>query len=220
MRAATMKTCRPRPNLASFAFAALCLSLAGCTKPAEPFASQSVVQQSTGLEYQVLTLQDFVRSPIQAPRFYYSADSVPTIPHRHVAVLIPVSGCRAIESSVRQFVEVTSGQSVGAIMRRDPRGNGREGVLHDPATEAGMLAFRNPALTVERIIPQVRACEQYRARHGALIQPIYLVLVRIEDSESNVALYDRYVEDIVFAQTHVDVGEWATQQLIAGIVLP
>jgi hypothetical protein len=109
---------------------------------------------------------------------------------------------------------------MGFMMRRDPRGVGKEGVLHDPATEAGVIAFRNPTLTVESVAPQVEACEQYARAQGGLIQPIFLVLIRVEDSQSDTALFDRYVEDVVFAQTHADVGEWAAQQMIVGLVLP
>ncbi len=199
---------------------ALSFCAVGCARPPQPLASQTVVQQSTGAEYQVLSIQNFTRSPIQSPRFYYSADNIPSLPYRRVAVLLPVAGCRTIEASVRQFEEVTSGHSMGFMMRRDPRGVGKEGVLHDPATEAGVIAFRNPTLTVESVAPQVEACEQYARAQGGLIQPIFLVLIRVEDSQSDTALFDRYVEDVVFAQTHADVGEWAAQQMIVGLVLP
>lgn len=197
------------------------LVLTSCAKPGEPLEEQTVIQQSTGVEYQVLTFQAFQASPIQSPRIYYSADNIPTIPHRNVAVALTLTGCRTLESSMTQFVEVTSGQSMSAIvMRRDPRGGGREGALHDPGTESGVLAFRNPALTVESIMPQVEACEQYASDHPGLIQPIFLALVRVEDSDSDIALYDRYVEDVVFAGTHADFGEWATQQMLVGLLLP
>lgn len=197
------------------------LVLASCAKPGEPLHEQTVLQESTGVEYQVLTFQAFQRSPIQSPRFYYSADSIPEIPHRNIAVALPLTGCRTLEASMRQFVEVTSGQSMSAfMMRRDPRGDGREGALHDPSTESGVLAFRSAALTVESIMPQVDACERYARDHPGLIQPIFLALIRVEDSESDIALFDRYVEDVVFAGTHADVGEWATQQMLVGILLP
>lgn len=194
--------------------------LACCAPAAQPLSAPTIVQQSTGLEYQILSLSDFTRSPIQSPRFYYKEGETPDLAHRRVAVLLPVAGCRSIGASMRQFVEVTSGQSLGMIMRRDPRGDGKEGVLHDPATEAGVIAFRNPALTVESVEAQIEACERYAAAQSGLIQPIFLVLIGIEDSTSGAALFDRYVEDIVFAQTHADVGAWALQQIVAGIVLP
>lgn len=48
--------------------------------------------------------------------------------------------------------------------------------------------------------------------------PIFVIFVRVEDSPSRAAYYDRYIEGILFAETHGDFGEHALQEFLVGLI--
>lgn len=119
---------------------------------------------------------------------------------------------------MRTFLETTEGGGIGAMSRGDPRGDGRLGFLADRNAGQGIFAFRTAGVSESLAIREQARCEAYQANHPGLMLPIFVIFVRVEDSPSRAAYYDRYIEGILFAETHGDFGEHALQEFLVGLI--
>lgn len=211
---------QPHLPLARFArglVAALLLS--ACAKQPAQAPPALITQQSTGVEYSVLRLEDYAVSGVEMSRRFRNADALPPeIPSRRMAVFAQFTHCAAVTQAVRTFLQTTGGGGIGAMSRRDPRGDGRLGVLADRDAGLGVFAFRTAAVSESVALREQARCEAYEADHPGLLLPVFAILVRVEEGRSTAAYYDRYIEGVVFAETHGDFGEQAMQEFLVGLI--
>lgn len=210
---------QPHLPLARFARVAVALLLSACAQKPAQAPPAFITQQSTGIEYAVLRLEDFSVSGVQMSRRFRNADAPPPeIPGRHIAVFTQFAHCASFTQAVRTFLQTTGGGGIGAMSRSDPRGDGRLGFLADANAGLGVFAFRTAGVSESMALREQARCEAYQADHPGLMLPVFAILVRVEDSQSTAAYYDRYVEGVVFAESHGNFGEQALQEFLVGLI--
>ncbi len=185
---------------------------------ASPDQILTIAHEATGVEYAVSSYEDYLLSPVANSRLFHNASAPPpAIEHRNIAVLLRFSSCRNFASAYTAFLR-DAGGFLGPLARRDTRSDGHEAGLGDPNVGNGIFLFASPTLRADVIESEVARCKAYDAANPGLKHHVFAVLVRVEDSPSSAAFYDRYVEDVVFANTHASFSDWAVQEFIIGMM--